>query len=752
MQFSITRLLRNALPLAALLLTACGGPSGSNPSAPATPSITAADVVGTWKMVKADSMDVSAYQLSLVVNASTYTFVAPVSFTGQTACADYGAWSLSDNKLTITPIAGSSCGSSASTDTVSISGSTMTIVSATSGTQVYEKQAVNSVPSSALVGTWKIMATVSGGKVTPTNLIATKVIFNPSTYSISLPNCSETGSWSASGNVLSFVTDPTSTCGSPATYTDVVSLNNSLLTLNKQNMVWQKQAGAANSAPSSTLAAGASGGVNISWQLVSGATSYNVYRGAATGTLATKTYLASVASGTFFDSSAVAGATYYYQVTAVGAFGESAPSAEVSGTATTSASLVPNPVVGLTAIPGDTQVTLSWNAVSGATSYNVYYNHYSSGSIVPPQVKVACPNGTNCYPLNGWTKSAGATITSPGTTITGLVNGDNYQYIVTAVNANGESLATSYIDTSPAAPAVAKWTLRTSGTAAMLYDVAYTGTQFLAVGGGTTVGFFNATDTAVMLSSPDGITWSNVPVTAPTLTQIIWSQALSKYVAVGLNGTILTSPDAVTWTPSASGTTNLLCGLTWSSALGLFVAVGDAGTILTSPDGITWTPRTSGVPTTQLWRVKAAGNKLFAMGRTNGSSTAGVMLISADGITWTAVPGYTNAFYGIDYNGVSYVAVGSTGATAGSPATILTSPDAVTWTARTSANTTGLLGVLWNGTQWVAYGFNGAVLTSPDGVTWGSQTTATTNHLWGIASDGSRNAVVGNSGTIITLP
>jgi hypothetical protein len=62
-------------------------------------------------------------------------------------------------------------------------------------------------------------------------------------------------------------------------------------------------------------------------------------------------------------------------------------------------------------------------------------------------------------------------------------------------------------------------------------------------------------------------------------------------VAVGANGTILTSPDTVTWTSRVSGTINLLYGVAWSGAE--FVAVGFYGTILTSPDGITWTSRFS---------------------------------------------------------------------------------------------------------------------------------------------------------------
>jgi hypothetical protein len=53
-------------------------------------------------------------------------------------------------------------------------------------------------------------------------------------------------------------------------------------------------------------------------------------------------------------------------------------------------------------------------------------------------------------------------------------------------------------------------------------------------------------------------------------------------VAVGKGGTILTSPDGVSWTARASPTGNYLFGVTYGN--GLFVAVG-GGTILTSRTG-----------------------------------------------------------------------------------------------------------------------------------------------------------------------
>ena len=52
-------------------------------------------------------------------------------------------------------------------------------------------------------------------------------------------------------------------------------------------------------------------------------------------------------------------------------------------------------------------------------------------------------------------------------------------------------------------------------------------------------------------------------------------------MAVGRNGTILTSPDGVSWTAQTSLTSNALYAVTYGN--NTFVAVGMYGTILTSP-------------------------------------------------------------------------------------------------------------------------------------------------------------------------
>jgi photosystem II stability/assembly factor-like uncharacterized protein len=62
-----------------------------------------------------------------------------------------------------------------------------------------------------------------------------------------------------------------------------------------------------------------------------------------------------------------------------------------------------------------------------------------------------------------------------------------------------------------------------------------------------------------------------------------------QFVAVGEDGTILTSTDARSWTRQTAASAEILRGVTWAKQQ--YVAVGNNGTILTSADARSWTPQ-----------------------------------------------------------------------------------------------------------------------------------------------------------------
>src|SRR5262249_60092146 len=93
------------------------------------------------------------------------------------------------------------------------------------------------------------------------------------------------------------------------------------------------------------------------------------FRPATRGGEGTTPSLPGLTGTTYTNTGLTNGTTYFYQVTAVNAGGQSSTSNEAS--ATPQVALPPAPT-GLTAAAGNAQVTLSWNSVSGATSYTVY--------------------------------------------------------------------------------------------------------------------------------------------------------------------------------------------------------------------------------------------------------------------------------------------------------------------------------------------------------------------------------------------
>ncbi len=173
--------------------------------------------------------------------------------------------------------------------------------------------------------------------------------------------------------------------------------------------------------PTNVTASPGEGQATISWTAVTGAISYNIYWSttAANATKLSGTKIAGVTSPYVHYTGLAGGATYYYVVTAVGTDGESRESAVASAT----------PGSPITATPGNGQVTISWTAVTGATSYNIYWS----------------TTAANATKLSG-TKIAG--VTSPYIH-TGLTNGTPYYYVVTAVTAGGESAESTSVTAIP---------------------------------------------------------------------------------------------------------------------------------------------------------------------------------------------------------------------------------------------------------------------------------------------------------------
>jgi glycosidase/fibronectin type 3 domain-containing protein len=100
----------------------------------------------------------------------------------------------------------------------------------------------------------------------------------------------------------------------------------------------------------------------------------------------------------------------------------------------TGAVTAPAAPTGLTATAGNAQVSLSWTASSGATSYNVY-------------------RGTTAGGESGTPIATGVTGTSYANT--GLTNGTTYYYKVAAVNSGGTSGYSNEASAKPSAPAYA---------------------------------------------------------------------------------------------------------------------------------------------------------------------------------------------------------------------------------------------------------------------------------------------------------
>ncbi|MEQ1870118.1 MAG: DUF1800 family protein [Vicinamibacterales bacterium] len=194
-----------------------------------------------------------------------------------------------------------------------------------------------------------------------------------------------------------------------------------------------------SSAPASIGATAANGQVALTWGAVPGATAYNVYRGA--GGVWEPAAIARVKTPTFRNYGLVNGTTYTYRVTGLNSGGSGPASADVSATP------LAQPT-GLVALAGDARVTLSWNAVAGATSYAVLRGASSTlDTMTPLGTRVAVPTVVDM----------------------GLTNGTRYYYRVRAFSADSASAVSASVSAKPLPPPPATAPATLTATAGNLF-------------------------------------------------------------------------------------------------------------------------------------------------------------------------------------------------------------------------------------------------------------------------------------------
>jgi fibronectin type 3 domain-containing protein len=184
------------------------------------------------------------------------------------------------------------------------------------------------------------------------------------------------------------------------------------------------------SAPTGLTATAGNAQVSLIWTASNGATSYHVKRATVTG--GPYMQIGAPSSPSYMDTGLTNGTKYFYVVSALNSAGESANSAEVNATPAAPVTIPATPT-GLAALAGNGQVSLTWNASTGATNYNVGRATVSGG----PYAQLAAPTSANY-------------------TDTGVTNGTTYYYVVSAMNSAGQSANSGQVSATPigAAPDV----------------------------------------------------------------------------------------------------------------------------------------------------------------------------------------------------------------------------------------------------------------------------------------------------------
>ncbi len=261
-----------------------------------------------------------------------------------------------------------------------------------------------------------------------------------------------------------------------------------------------------------------------------------------------------------------------------------------------------------------------------------------------------------------------------------------------------------------------------------LKSIVYSGRQYVAVG-----------DEGTLITSADAISWTKQDSVAT-----IWDVSFGKghFVAVGDGGRILTSEDGLKWARRSTGTTGAFYCIAYGNEK--FVAAGSLGQIVNSSDGIIWSKPIRPTGTT-FRKLIFAKDQFIAIGDDN------KIYFSANGIAWEKKDLGTDAYNADSFLGIAFgngrlITVGTSSRTVESA--ILISADLNSWKRRTFNLVESLIDIAFGNNMFVAVGYDGAIFSSPDGSEWVLRKLGT-NDLRGVVFGDGRFVVVGDNKTIL---
>ncbi|MCC7374854.1 MAG: hypothetical protein IT581_09370 [Verrucomicrobiales bacterium] len=213
----------------------------------------------------------------------------------------------------------------------------------------------------------------------------------------------------------------------------------------------------------------------------------------------------------------------------------------------------------------------------------------------------------------------------------------------------------------------------------------------------------------------------------------LWGVAASadRVVAVGREGTILSSADGEHWESEVSGTPAPLYDVAYQGDR--FFAVGGAGQILHSVDGHSWAAMDS--PTTNTLNGLSLTPELSLI-----CGTRGTLLALSNGTEWGALKtGVVNDLNAVAQGGGLAVAVGTSGS-------IVYSESGGPWKVAISGTSKNLLGVRFIDGNFIAVGVDNSILVSTNGVVWRQTGTTGYHAFYDAAKVGDRYVVAGSPG------